>query len=531
MQHAAPRNQGHRGRRGRRPSDRPIGGRQSQTDAVPGGKAAGNTAQRNLHAVGFAWLKRLGVFIAVAVRQIQQAVADTQRAAIRRYVAQPRGEQGLRLVAANVEFEFGFSHYLQRVFQRCGVETHTLCVVDTLVIRQVGAQAVRTLVASLKAGGLSAVDGHVAGWADLRLQKTIDIQGQCCRAHTRRGPCSFSHPAARPVFYQLGRLDPAAHPHAQHRLVHDAGVFAFEPVVPPAHCLLHETDDRARARHVRPTVRPGADQRLLGRTQMLQQREQVARIAVLPAAHGIHGGRDSRIVLTHRARFPVVVAALVAQPYLGGQGGVLQTLQPHATPALSHHGRVGRPRRAGEQGAAPTRVAFDQTAAHVVAVAVVAVVHESHRQDGFERGWLQRRHLKSVDATPANPPHAHVAIAPGLARQPGDDRHAVVLLGQRVFVQHQAFGVASAADVHAHRRVAVSGQVGLGDRITVAGAVAPPVRQVFEHGRYRVGLGIHRQPDACGEPGAIGHRNPLRHDFPCGMRELRDGFHRCGSRE
>ena len=67
-----------------------------------------------------------------------------------------------------------------------------------------------------------------------------------------------------------------------------------------------------------------------------------------------------------------------------------------------------------------------------------------------------------------------------------------VLLGQVVFVQHQAFGVAGAADVHAHCRITVAGQVGLRDRIAVGRAIAAPVGQVLQHGGHRVGLGVHR---------------------------------------
>ena len=47
----------------------------------------------------------------------------------------------------------------------------------------------------------------------------------------------------------------------------------------------------------------------------------------------------------------------------------------------------------------------------------------------------------------------------GLLGEPGDDLNAVGQLGDVVFVDHDAFGVSGAADIHAHERDPIGRQI------------------------------------------------------------------------
>ena len=82
------------------------------------------------------------------------------------------------------------------------------------------------------------------------------------RVDARRRPRLLGHPAARPHLVGRPRLDRVLHPDAQHRLVHDAGLDALEPVVEPAHALLQEADRRPGRAVLGERVRPRPDQPL-----------------------------------------------------------------------------------------------------------------------------------------------------------------------------------------------------------------------------------------------------------------------------
>ena len=60
-------------------------------------------------------------------------------------------------------------------------------------------------------------------------------------------------------------------------------------------------------------------------------------------------------------------------------------------------------------------------------------------------------------------------------------------------------GFAAAADVDPHAGIAVAGQIGMGERVALIGAVALAVGQILQDRRHRILLGILRQPDAGGE--------------------------------
>ncbi len=105
------------------------------------------------------------------------------------------------------------------------------------------------------------------------------------------------------------------------------------------------------------------------------------------------------------------------------------------------------------------------------------------------------------------------ARAPGLACQPFDHRQGIVLFLLGIFVEHQPFGFAIAAHVDPHRRIAMSGEIRMGQLIAHDRSVALAIGQIFEDRRNAVDERIARQPDARGKPGPVGHRNPLVGDL------------------
>src|SRR5215471_13559829 len=94
-----------------------------------------------------------------------------------------------------------------------------------------------------------------------------------------------------------GRFDAFHHPRAQHGLIHHAGIDALEPIIPPPQHLLQETDLRARTRKMRIPVRPWPDETLARYVQSLEQAWNCILIGIGPAADGVHGALDRRVIL------------------------------------------------------------------------------------------------------------------------------------------------------------------------------------------------------------------------------------------
>src|SRR6185437_4874038 len=192
----------------------------------------------------------------------------------------------------------------------------------------------------------------------------------------RRRPGVGADEPARPLVMRGRRSHRVLYPGAQHRLLHDAVVDPLQPVVPPAQRFLQEPDRGQRRGGLRPGVAPRPDQSLAGTAETLQQPRDGIGVAVLPAADGVNRGRDRRVVVDHRALFPVGVAALVLQPDLGQRLRCVDAAQPQTPPAICAH-HLGIRRLGVRQQHVGGPVQHVQTqykpalVVHVVAVAVV----------------------------------------------------------------------------------------------------------------------------------------------------------------
>src|SRR5215813_14677484 len=150
-----------------------------------------------------------------------------------------------------------------------------------------------------------------------------------------------------------GRLDAFRHPRAQHGLIHHAGIDALEPIIPPPQHLLQEADLRAGTRKMRIAVRPRPDETLARYAQPLEQAWNCILVGIGPAADGVYGALDRRVILADRSALPIRVTSLVLQPKLEEQRHVLEALQPHRPPAIADECRVGREAHRAEKERAP----------------------------------------------------------------------------------------------------------------------------------------------------------------------------------
>jgi hypothetical protein len=256
-------------------------------------------------------------------------------------------------------------------------------------------------------------------------------------------------------------------------------------------------------------VRPRPDEPLARDGEAREQPEDGVRVAVGPAADRVHRHLDRVVVLADGAVPPVAVAALVREPVLDVGRRPLQSLDPDLAPRVGEQRGVGRPRVPRQHRGGPVEhVAREDAAAAVVDVVGVAVVGRAERHDRAERRRPERGDLKRVEAAPRDAGHPDRARAPGLRGQPGDHLERVLLLLRGVLVVEDPVRLAAAADVDAHRRVAVAREVGLADRVAGGRAVVLAVGQVLEDGRDRVALGVLGQPDPRGEPGPAGELDP-----------------------
>jgi len=155
-----------------------------------------------------------------------------------------------------------------------------------------------------------------------------------------RWPTGLGHPPPRPACVTRCRWDAVLHPYAQIRLIHDSGVPALEPVIPPAHRFLKKADVGPRVAHVRIHVAPGPDQPLTRHLEVAQQPENAVGIAVRPAANPHHRALHRREILTDGTVAPVIIPTLVGKPVFEPQATVFQPIQPHAPPLITHQLRI-----------------------------------------------------------------------------------------------------------------------------------------------------------------------------------------------
>ena len=160
-----------------------------------------------------------------------------------------------------------------------------------------------------------------------------------------------------------------------------------------------------------------------------------------------------------------------------------------------------------------------QRAAEVVHVVRVPVVRARRRDDCLERRRIHRRNLDGVEGAVGDSVHPHVAVAPGLSREPVDDEERVLVLTHRVFVVGYAFGPACSPHVHAKPRIVIAGIEGLEIEIAAQAIVILSIGEDLEDGRHAVcGRGSFGQEKRGRQVDAVRHSQTQ--EFEMNARDL-----------
>jgi hypothetical protein len=144
---------------------------------------------------------------------------------------------------------------------------------------------------------------------------------------------------------------------------------------------------------------------------------------------------------------------------------------------------------------------------HVVGVPVVG---RGDRDDASQARWSTGGDLQRVEPAPGDAHHPGRAVAPRLLGQPGQYLLGVTELTLEVLVGEHALGVAAPPQVDPHAGVAVTGEVGMVDRVPFGRQVAASVGDHLQDSGDRLLVGGHRTPDPGGEPGAVVDGDPHR---------------------
>ncbi len=216
------------------------------------------------------------------------------------------------------------------------------------------------------------------------MKPAVDAEMVGRRRHVGRGPGGLGHPAALALRVTACWRGVVLHEETQHGLVHDAGVAALEPVVPPAQRLLQPADGGAGHADMRVFVRPGADEALARAREIFAEAEDGATVSVGPARDRIDRHLDRRIILADRAMPPEGVAALMLEPVLKPEPTLLEPLAPEAAPVRTARQRVGWQRVAEEHLTGPGELVAQQAAAHVMDVVGITVIGRADRDHGLE---------------------------------------------------------------------------------------------------------------------------------------------------
>ena len=242
-----------------RPQKRPIGGRDSDPDAMTGGKAVGYIVELDSRFAAFTGNKRIGKFVALAMAEIEHAIADQCRDPIGKDVIEAHNRLGYRAVAVEHEPELGHAEDFQRIAQRLGIKDQRPAVIHLLVgwHLNISAEGAPTAACKPRRGWRVDLDAPLG----LARRDEGAAGSQCERQalDPPRRPTRFGDPPTRSSF--ILRLGPYTilHPDTKHGLVHDPGIDALQPVVPPAQCLLKEPDRWAGYAIMRIGVRPRTD--------------------------------------------------------------------------------------------------------------------------------------------------------------------------------------------------------------------------------------------------------------------------------
>ena len=169
----------------------------------------------------------------------------------------------------------------------------------------------------------------------------------------------------------------------QHRLLHDAGVFALQPVIPPALRFLQEPYGGPRCAIMCIDMSPRSENSETRHFQSRKQARQRVCISIRPTTRDHHGHIDCIPIFIHRPMFPIVIATLMLHPEHGPIGHGFNAVNPVLAPARPNNSGIKRTCLIGMHDRTPPEIVIQQTAAHVMNIVIIAVISRANREHSF----------------------------------------------------------------------------------------------------------------------------------------------------
>src|SRR5580700_10229705 len=215
---------------------------------------------------------------------------------------------------------------------------------------------------------------------------------------------------------RIGRI-PVAHVNFETRLVKNAVLPAFQPVIPPARGLHAPFNAWSGLSIVWKTVIPGAEQGFYLRV-LCAFEESADAVAIAVEKTADHESRHflcSILIARDRSALPKCSVALVMKIEKKPGSGV-ETRRKR----FFIGGKIRRARDADLHIHAELEFIDVHEAINVMNIVVEKIFGSAHRDDRFQRGGMQVRQLNGVEAAPGNSHHPDVAVGPRLFGKPVD---------------------------------------------------------------------------------------------------------------
>ena len=196
------------------------------------------------------------------------------------------------------------------------------------------------------------------------------------------------------------------------------------------------------------------------------------------------------------------------EPRFEKHRSLVKAIAPHGSPSVPDDSRVRWTNAVAEHHATPANALPRVAPYQVAAVVVIAVDGRTDGDDCLQRLGLMGSGLEAGDPTPRDPHHPNSSGAPVLVGNPLNDLDGICLLAGRVFISHQAFGVAMATHVRSDTRITAGSEPGVIRVVTQGDPVAFAIRDELKDRGDRLVICPIREPELGRQAHAVGHRNP-----------------------
>src|ERR1041384_2041054 len=124
-----------------------------------------------------------------------------------------------------------------------------------------------------------------------------------------------------------------------------------------------------------------------------QQPRNCVAVSIGPATDGVDRTGDRTVVLADGAMLPVVISVRMAEPNLGKEYRVFETIAPHGAPLLADDLRIRRRGVMAHEHRTPGYVFIQKATTHVMHVIEIAVICGTDRDDRLKLRRATGSHL------------------------------------------------------------------------------------------------------------------------------------------